>query len=353
MKIPKLKIKDIELKVPVIQGGMGIGVSLSRLAAAVANEGGLGVISGAQVGYREDDFESNPHEANVRALKNEIKKAKENSPKGFIGVNLMVATKNYADMVKAAVEAKVDVIISGAGLPLDLPKFIEKSKVKIIPIVSSLRAAKIIMSRWEKRYNRQPDAIVVEGSEAGGHLGFSMEELKEKKSRSLKEIVRDIIEFLKEKKLDIPVIAAGGIYSGKDVVEQLQNGAAGVQMGTRFVTTYECDASDEFKQNYLNAKEEDISIVKSPVGLPGRAIRNKFIKDLEVSEREEITKCYKCIIKCNPKETPYCITKALINAVSDKADKGLVFVGSNAYRNDRMESVKEVFDNILMELKTI
>lgn len=352
MKIPKLKIGDIELKLPIIQGGMGIGVSLSRLASAVANEGGLGVISGAQIGFKEEDFEENAHEANVRALKNEIKKAKDNSPKGYIGVNLMVATKNYAEMVKASVEAKVDVIISGAGLPLDLPKFTENSKVKIIPIVSSLRALKIIMSRWVKRYNRQPDAVIVEGSEAGGHLGFSMEELKENKSKGLKEIVQDIIGFLKEKELDIPVIAAGGIYTGKDVAEQLQNGAAGVQMATRFVTTHECDASDEFKQNYLEAKEEDISIVKSPVGLPGRAIRNKFIKKLEQTGRKEVKKCYRCIIKCDPKTTPYCITEALINAVSDKADKGLVFVGSNAYKNEKLESVKEVFDSIVMELET-
>ncbi len=349
MNIPKLKIGDLIANIPIIQGGMGVGVSREKLAGAVAKEGGIGVISAAQIGFDEPDFATNAFEANKRALAKSIKKAKELSDNGIIGVNIMVAMKNYAEYVKVAVESKIDLIISGAGLPMELPKLVENTSVKIAPIVSSKKAAKLIMDMWSRKAGRLPDAIVVEGPEAGGHLGFKPEELEDIEHHDLKDIVREIVEYLKEIKISIPVIAAGGIYTGKDIAEQLENGAAGVQMATRFVTTEECDAADEYKQAYINAKKEDIQIIKSPVGMPGRAIRNDFIKRIE-TEKDKITKCHGCLRECNPSVIPYCITNALINAVTGDVDNALLFVGSNAYRCDEIVTVKELISDLMLEL---
>lgn len=342
MNTQPLKIGNLTIKVPIIQGGMGIGVSKSRLAAAVANEGGIGVISGAQIGYLEDDFEKNPIEANKRALRNEIRKAKKESPTGIIGVNLMVAMKNYAEFVKVSVEEKIDLIISGAGLPLDLPDLVKGSDVKIIPIVSSLRGAKLILRRWKKKYDKEPDAIVVEGAKAGGHLGFKLEELCEHTHQKLKDIVTELTNYLSEINLDIPVIAAGGIFTSDDITEIMLAGASGVQIGTRFVATKECDASQKFKEAYINSTKEDIKIMMSPVGLPGRALNNPFLKRAEELKRIQVTKCYKCIYKCDPASTPFCITKALIDAVEGRTDEGLVFVGAGAYRIDHITTVHEL-----------
>jgi len=349
MKIQGLKIKDLNIKIPVIQGGMGIGVSGWRLASAVANAGGVGIISGAGCGYREDDYATNTVEANVRGFRNEIRKAKSNT-KGVIGVNIMVAMQNYADYVKVAIEEKVDLIISGAGLPLDLPELAKGSSTKIVPIVSSLRAAKLIMKRWKKKFDARPDAIVVEGARAGGHLGFKKEELLEGTFMPLMDIVTELKDFLKEENLKIPVVAAGGIFTGEDVKVALENGADGVQMATRFVATYECDASDEFKQAYIEAKKEDIVIMDSPVGMPGRAILNPMLKTVESGQRVQVRKCYKCVHKCDPKTTPFCITQALINAVQGDLDNSLLFVGENAYKVDKLQHVEEVFDEIKLAL---
>ena len=344
--IQPLKIRDLSIKIPIIQGGMGVGVSKSRLASAVAREGGLGVISGAQIGYTEDDFETNPLEANKRALRKEIRKAKENSDHGAIGVNLMVAMQNYAEFVKIAVEEKVDVIISGAGLPLDLPDLVKGSTTKIVPIVSSLRGAQLIMRRWKKKYDTDPDAIIIEGSKAGGHLGFNAEDLYENTCQSLKEIVGELSQYLKEIQLKIPIIAAGGLFTKKDIEEVIACGASGVQIGTRFVVTEECDASQAYKDAYLNANEEDIKIMMSPVGLPGRALGNAFLKHVEEVGRVQVSKCYRCVHKCDPKSTPFCITKALIDAVNGKTDEGLVFVGAGAYRVHEMTTVKAVIEEL-------
>ncbi len=350
MKLPSLKIGDLVAELPIIQGGMGVGVSGSRLAAAVAAEGGVGVISGVQIGYREPDFETDTLNANIRAMKQEIKKARELSPKGILGVNLMVAINHYDEMVQACVEAGADLIISGAGLPMHLPKLVEGSNVKIAPIVSSGKAATLIIKNWTKKYHKVPDLVVVEGPEAGGHLGFKREELSEENKRPLEEITAEVISavavFEEESGKRIPVIAAGGIYTGEDIARFLKLGAAGVQMGTRFVATEECDADIKYKMAYINSKEEDIAIIQSPVGLPGRAIRNRFIKKAEEG-RIAPKKCYNCIKKCNPKDTPYCISKALINAVEGNCDEGLVFVGSNAYRLDKIVTVKELMKELV------
>lgn len=346
MKIKPLQIGDLSIPIPIIQGGMGVGVSGSRLAAAVACQGAVGVISGAQIGYREEDFATNTVEANKRALRKEIQKAKENAKGGIIGVNLMVAMQNYADFCKVAVEEKVDMIISGAGLPLDLPEFVKDSKVKIVPIVSSLRGAQLIIRRWKKKFDREPDAIIVEGAKAGGHLGFKKDELDSSTNQVLKDIVKELTDHLKSLSMKIPVIAAGGIYTTDDIKEAMDAGAEGVQIGTRFVVTEECDASDAYKQAYIDAKEEDIKIMMSPVGLPGRALNNPFLKKVEEEGRVKVKKCYRCVHKCDPADTPFCITQALIDAVEGRTDEGLVFVGAGAYRTHQISTVAEVVDEL-------
>lgn len=349
MNIRQIKIGDKTTRLPIIQGGMGIGVSLSSLASAVANAGGIGVISGVQIGFREADFDRNTQAANVRALGQEIRKARELSPNGIIGVNLMVAIKNYADMVKACVEEKVDLIISGAGLPKDLPELVKGSETKIAPIVSSGKAAALLTKLWLRRYEYLPDLLIVEGPLAGGHLGYSFDELESEDIPKLEDLVREVIEAIKPFEEStgrkIPVIAAGGIYDGNDIKRFLSIGAAGVQMGTRFVATHECDASDEFKENYVDAKEEDIDFILSPVGMPGQAIINPFIKRVK-AKREKITKCYSCLTPCSPATAPYCISTALINAVTGKADDGLVFIGKSGYKIDKIISVNELMEEL-------
>lgn len=346
MIIKPLQIGDLNIKIPIIQGGMGIGVSKSRLAAAVANEGCIGVISGAQIGYLEEDFATNTVEANKRALRKEIQKAKKSAPNGIIGVNLMVAMQNYAEFCKVAVEERIDLIISGAGLPLDLPDFVKNSAVKIVPIVSSLRGAQLIMRRWKKKYDREPDAIIVEGAKAGGHLGFKKEDLDQGAYQPLALIVKELTDYLDDLKLNIPVIAAGGIYSVEDIKEVMTSGATGVQIGTRFVVTEECDASAAYKQAYIDATEDDIKIMMSPVGLPGRALNNPFLQHIEEVGKIKVKKCYRCIYKCNPADTPFCITKALIDAVEGRTNDGLVFVGAGAYRTHSITTVKEIIDEL-------
>lgn len=352
MKVPPLLLKDLTVKVPIIQGGMGVGVSRSSLAGAVALEGGIGIISGVQIGFLEADFESNTKEANIRALRKEIKMAKQISKDGIIGVNFMVAMNNYDEMVRAAVEEKVDLIISGAGLPTRLPALVKECNTKIAPIVSSGKAAAIICKMWDKRYQCIPDLIVVEGPEAGGHLGFHLEDLEPQKKPDLKNLVIEVIEAvsLYEKKYNrkIPIVAAGGIYTGEDIAQYLKIGASAVQMGTRFVATTECDADIRYKMAYINSNKEDIEIIKSPVGMPGRAIRNKFIKEVEKST-PKITKCYNCLKSCNPEKTPYCISKALIEAVKGNVEQGLIFTGSNAYRLKNIVSVRELMNELVLE----
>lgn len=355
MKLSPFKIGELVCKVPIIQGGMGIGVSLSSLASAVAREGGVGIISGVQIGFRELDFETNTVEANKRALRKEIKKAKGNSDGGIIGVNFMVAMNNYDEMVKIAVEEGIDLIISGAGLPNNLPKLVEGSKTKIAPIVSSGKAASIICKLWDKRYKCIPDMIIVEGPEAGGHLGFLKEDIIEHKI-TLENIIVEVIEAIEEYEnkynKEIPIIAGGGIYDGTDIAKYLKLGVAGVQMATRFVTTHECDANIKFKEAYINSTKDKIKIIKSPVGLPGRAIENGFVKQSENSSII-VAKCYNCLKTCNPAKTPYCISKALIEAVKGNIDEGLIFVGSNAYRTDKIISVKELINGLIREVEII
>ncbi|MGB3366258.1 MAG: nitronate monooxygenase [Acidaminobacteraceae bacterium] len=352
MNLPSLKIGDLLVKLPIIQGGMGVGVSMSNLAAAVAREGGIGIISGAQVGYKEEDFRKQNDLANINGLTKEIRKAKELAPNGLIGVNFLAATNNYADMVRTAVKEKVDLIISGAGIPKNLPELVMGSTTKIAPIVSSAKAADTIVKFWKKRYDRLPDLIVVEGPEAGGHLGFKKEILLEGSAPTIYELTSDIVESMKkfEEKFSqkIPVIAAGGLFSGSDIRAALEAGASGVQISTRLVATVECDAHQNFKQAYIDANADDIELVVSPVGLPGRAIINDFTRRVKAGQ-EKVTACYRCLNGCNPKTTPYCITEALIASVTGDTTNGLVFVGTNGHLVKKMSTVKEVFNDIKAE----
>ena len=355
MNINSLKIGDLIAKIPIIQGGMGIGISLSSLAAAVANEGGIGVLSAAGVGMLEPDFHSNFIEANKRALAREIKKARELT-QGILGVNIMTALSNFSDMVSVAVKEGIDIIFSGAGLPLNLPQFLdETTKTKLVPIVSSGRAAKIIIKKWLERYNYIPDAIVVEGPMAGGHLGFSKDHINDP-DYSLEKIVPEVIsvakEFEKKHNKRIPVIAAGGIYNGEDIYKFMKLGAEGVQLGTRFVATNECDASLEFKNAYIDAVKDDIVIINSPVGMPGRAIRNKFIDDVNEGKKQPFKCPFHCIKTCNIESSPYCITLALVNAQKGNFNHGFAFAGENAYKTKEIVSVRKLINSLLEEYKS-
>ena len=340
-----LVIGDLRAEVPVIQGGMGVGISLSSLAGSVAANGGIGIISTAQIGWREPDFYENPFEANFRAIRKELKKAKEIARGGIVGVNIMVATQRYEEYVRCAADAGADVIISGAGLPVDLPAYVEGTKAKIAPVVSSLKSFVVLCRLWERKYNRYPDFVVVEGPKAGGHLGFTLEELETCTQEAYDEVIRSIVkkaeEYGEKAGRKIPVIVAGGIFDGEDMKHALSLGADGVQAATRFVTTEECDAAPEYKDAYIKAKKEDICIVKSPVGMPGRAIRNAFIERTK-TEKCRITHCYQCITTCNPAKIPYCITQALVNAAEGKLDDALLFCGENAYRCEKMEKVEDI-----------
>lgn len=353
MEFKPLKIGNLIAKLPIIQGGMGVGVSLSSLASAVTNAGGIGIISSAQIGYKENDFEINPLEANLRALKEHIKIAKEKCNNGIIGANIMVATKNYAEYVKTAIDAKVDLIISGAGMPTQLPKLCKGSDVKIAPIVSSLKACKVILKLWDKHDDVAPDLVVVEGPKAGGHLGFKKDDLInhiENFDQTVVDIVNHVKEYEAKYNKEIPVVVAGGVYSGYDISKYLSLGASGVQMATRFVATHECDASREFKNAYVESKKNDIGLVKSPVGMPGRAILNKFVDKTNLGNIK-VQKCYNCLTPCNPADTPYCITQALINSVKGDLDNGLIFCGENAYKIKEIVSVKDLMLELESELK--
>jgi nitronate monooxygenase len=354
MIVPVLHIGDLIAPIPIIQGGMGVGVSRAVLAAAVANEGGVGILSGAQMGYREPDFKAQPLQANLRAMVAEIRRARALSPKGIIGINFLVAMNHYKEMAKAAVEEGIDLIISGAGLPTDLPALVEGFKTKIAPIVSSARAAQVISKLWERHYNKAPDLVIVEGPEAGGHLGFSPEVLRGGQLPDLLGILREVVAaiapYAERAHKPIPVVAAGGIFTGADIARAIGAGAAGVQIATRFVATEECDADIHYKQAYLDARKEDITIIDSPVGMPGRAIKTKFIQNVE-KEPEHIKGCYLCLKGCNPSVAPYCISNALINAVNGNVDDGVVFVGSNAWRLNKIVTVKALMEELVSDAR--
>ncbi len=355
-KMPTLQIGALKADIPIVQGAMGVGISLSGLSSAVANAGGIGVIATPGIGQFEPDWDTNAKAANERALRKEIKKAKAKTS-GLIGVNVMVALSDYDNLIQSSVDEGVNILFLGAGLPLSLPKTLpldalSELATKFAPIVSSGRAAKLVFRAWQKRYNHVPDAVVVEGPLAGGHLGFKKEQIGDP-DYALEKLLPDVIAVVKpyEEQFNkrIPIIAAGGIYTGADINRFLELGVQGVQMGTRFVATHECDASIKFEEAYLGCKKEDIVIIDSPVGLPGRAIRGKFLQRVSEGVRETFKCSWKCLRSCNFKKVPYCIALALTNAKKGNLEGGFAFAGANAYRVDKIISVKELVATLAEE----
>ena len=372
--LKSLTIGDLTVEKPVIQGGMGVGISLHRLAGAVAKAGGLGIISAAQIGFTEEDFAKQPEQANLRAIRKELAKARELAQGGAVGFNIMVATNQYKEQVKEAIKAGADIIISGAGLPVSLPEFareayeelgqIPKRLTKLAPIVSTAKAASVICRLWDRKYQTAPDLVVIEGPLAGGHLGFSREQLteygadtedvektyrKDVYDEEIGAILKVVDEYSQKYHRHIPVAIAGGVYTHEDVLHQLSLGADAVQVATRFVTTQECDAPLAYKEAYLAAKKEDIVITKSPVGMPGRAIRNQFLEAVSRGDRPAIRHCYRCLERCDIAKIPYCITQALVNAAKGDLAQALLFCGSNAFRADHIERVDEVMAELVGE----
>ncbi|MFO7821688.1 MAG: nitronate monooxygenase family protein [Lentisphaeria bacterium] len=348
--VPPLKIGDLEIKIPIIQGGMGVRVSAAELAAAVSNAGGLGVVASVGTGEEWPDRTIDYVTRSALSLKEMLEQAKS-STYNPIGVNIMCALNNYESLVKTSVAVGVAAIISGAGLPLKLPELVGESATKLIPVVSSGRATDLICRTWARRYQRLPDAFVVEGKMAGGHLGLKMEEAQSGEGADLEKVVQDVLQavapYASEK--NIPVIAAGGIFDGKDIARFLRLGASGVQMGTRFVGTEECDAADEFKETYINCRKEDVVVIKSPIGLPLRVVRNEFVDRILRGERIDFKCQYQCLAPCNPAKTQYCVADAMVNAYRGNMKKGFATCGANAYRVNKIVPVRELMDELVVE----
>ncbi|MDD5326240.1 MAG: nitronate monooxygenase [Phycisphaerae bacterium] len=347
--IPALKIGNLEICPPIIQGGMGVRVSKANLASAVANTGCAGVIASVGLGEFENIPRAEAVKRNEEALRYEIRKARSQS-KGIIGVNIMVALTDYENLVETAVDENVDLIISGAGLPLSLPQYLNGKDIKLIPVVSSARTFQIICKRWKHHFDKLPDAVIVEGVKAGGHLGYSYESVTGDTAQTLEQIVEEVVKIANGFEPRIPVIAAGGIFDGKDIAHFLKLGASGVQMATRFVCTDECDAHENFKQAYLDAKAEDITVIKSPVGLPGRVINNSFVEKIKQGKTMPFKCDYQCLRTCEPQKAPYCIAKVLANAAQGKLDESFVFAGSNAYKCNEIIPVKALVEKLSEEL---
>ncbi len=351
----EFRIGNLKIRMPIIQGGMGVGISLSGLASAVANQGGVGVISAVGIGMTEPNYRSNFRECNKIALKKEIRKAKQNS-NGVIGVNIMLAVSDFDDLLKISIEEKIDIVFLTAGLPLKRPdidiSLLENSSTKFIPKVSSARAAGLIFQYWSEKYNRVPDAIAIEGPLSGGHLGFKKRNLVNPQitlASIIKETVAEMESFEFKYGKEIPVIAAGGIYSGKDIYEIMEVGASAVKMGTRFVTTYECDASDQFKQSYLDCSKDDITLIDSPVGLPGRVISNDFVRQIQQGQCKPVNCPWKCLKTCDYTKVQFCIAEALFNAGVGNLSEGFSFAGTNAYLAKKIISVKDTFNQLKKE----
>lgn len=339
---------------PVIQGGMGVRISGHRLAGHVALNGGIGIVAAAGLALGSEAYDGkNFFSADSQALIDELRKAYEIAPDGIVGVNCMVAVKNYDDMVRAACEGGAKVIISGAGLPMNLPGLTaDYPEVALVPIVSSVKAAELIARKWHKVYKRLPDAVVVEDPDtAGGHLGEKMENIGSGDYDQY-ATVRGVKTYFRETwNLQIPIIAAGGIWDRRDLQHALANGADGVQMGTRFVVTEECDADEAFKKAYLDCTKDDIGLIMSPAGLPGRAIKKNIG---QVRQRDVDLDVYcpsGCLKKCAYKSDRerFCIVHALERARVGDIDTGLVFCGTNAWKADRITTVKEVFEDLFPE----
>lgn len=346
-----IKIRDKQTSIPLVQGGMGVGVSLGRLAGTIAKLGGIGTISTAQIGYREPDFEAQPWEANFRAIGKEMKKARAISKDGIVAFNIMVALKHYAEQVKAAAKAGADLIVSGAGLPMDLPEYLQGTDTAFAPIVSSAKAANIILRKWDRKYQCTADMIVIEGPKAGGHLGFHTDQIQEFQDKAYEEEIHKILEVVQQYEdkygRHIPVVFGGGLNTPEAVSHAMSLGVDGVQVASAFIPTEECDADIRYKEAYTKISKQDIQLIHSPVGLPGRAIRNEFVKKLEKGVLLPVKKCYGCLRKCDPKTIPYCITQRLIEAARGNVEEGLLFCGANADTGKKIQKAEQVVSYLL------
>lgn len=353
-----MKLGNRELALPLIQGGMGVGVSMGGLAGAVAAKGAMGTLSTADAGWNEPDFAAHPQQANLRALRREVQRAKRLAAgAGLVAVNAMVATRQYADSVRAALEAGADAIVSGAGLPLELPALAEGFDALLAPIVSSPRAAQLICRTWAKRYGRVPDFVVLEGCRAGGHLGFEEADLLAGRCAPLSQLIPQVLAALRpfEEKFGraIPLFCAGGVATGAEMARCTRLGAAGAQMATRFIATEECDASQGYKDVLIAARPEDLRIIHSPVGMPGRAVNSPLVQRLAAGLRQPPAHCSGCIKSCRPAETPFCITHALIEAVKGNWEEGLFFSGSRVDLADRMRTVPDLIDELMKDWRAL
>lgn len=339
----KVKIKSKILDIPIIQGGMGVGISLGRLAGTVASFGAMGTISTVGIGFRDPEYRKDSLSANRRALAMEIEKARAiQNGKGILAVNVMTAIHQYKEMVEASCQFGIDAIVCGAGLPLDLPELVKNTDVLIAPIVSGRRALELIMRTWKKKSNRLPDFIVVEGAKAGGHLGFKESELEEG-PKPLSMIVGEVCAFLEKMELSIPVFAAGGIKDKESMQEMIDQGASGIQVGTRFIATEECDASEAFKQKIVDANKAEEVLIKSPVGLMARALESPLIDKMRKG-RIAPTSCTNCLKTCDPKTTRFCISDALMASANGDIENGLFFTGSGVDQIHEIQTVKRVLE---------
>ncbi|MBD3278565.1 MAG: nitronate monooxygenase [Candidatus Aegiribacteria sp.] len=357
--MPPLRIGSLESALPIVQGGMGVGISLSGLASAVAQAGGIGVISTAGIGREEKDFRKDLKGADERALRKEIRKARAKTD-GVLGVNIMMALSDYDDLLRVSIDEGIDVIFIGAGLPMRLPGSLtleefRRCRSKFIPKISSAKAARVLLRTWDSHFGRIPDGFAVEGPLAGGHLGFSRSEI-ESGGMNLEDIVSRVLEEVAPYESDygsIPVIAAGGVYTGADIHRMLSLGASGVKMGTRFVATTECDAHVNFKQAYIDCRKEDLVIIDSPVGLPGRAISSRLLSDLDLGIKKPLNCIWQCLRTCDVDTAPYCIGRALTSAKLGDLKNGFAFAGANAYLVDKITSVAELVASLIEEFETV
>ncbi|MBM3300824.1 MAG: nitronate monooxygenase, partial [Deltaproteobacteria bacterium] len=329
-KLQPLRIGDLIIDIPLIQGGMGVRVSASSLASAVSNEGALGVIASVGLGEEWPDKSIDYRTRSELGFKKVIRDTQSLTKRPF-GVNIMCALTNYDSLVRIADEEGVDAIISGAGLPLALPSLVRNSRTKLLPVISSARAAELVCRSWLRRYDRLPDGIVLEGPLAGGHLGFSMTELECVDELRLSCLLPDVLGVVRvyeeTANKPIPVVVAGGVWDGKDIAKMLTLGASGVQMATRFVGTNECDAHHAYKEAFLNANPEDIIVMDSPVKMPIRVIKNAFVEQVWAGEKVPFKCTFHCLKTCKPKEVKYCIAQALINAYRGNLNEGFAVCG--------------------------
>ena len=359
--LPPLTIGKHTARIPIVQGGMSVGISLSGLAAAVAREGGIGVIGCAGIGSTEPDVHTDYNTANKRALVKQIKTARENAGGGVLGVNIMMALSDYDLLIQTAMEEGIDIIFLGTGLLLRMPPsidldLIKSGKTSIVPIISSGAGVKILFTYWSRFYQMVPDAVVIEGPLAGGHLGFTLDQLGDPHYRLeniLPEVLKEVAPFEEQYHKKIPVIVGGGIFTGGDIYRFLKRGASGVQMATRFVATVECDASPAFKQSYVDCGYNDVVIIDSPVGMPGRAINNKFLQDVKAGGKKPFKCGWKCLRTCEFETSPYCIALALVNARDGKLDNGFAFCGANAYRINEIVSVHDLVEILISEYEEV